>query len=294
MAEPDTLALTQAALQQRGLDRLDAQLLMLHVLGRSPTERGWLLAHDSDLLTPEQSRQLQTLAQRRLEGVPLAYLTGHKAFYGLDLQVNPHVLVPRPDTETLVDWALDVMSGKPARVLDLGTGSGAIALALKANAPTWDVSATDRSTQALEQARANAQGLQLQVHFYLGSWFEALPGDAPAFQLIVSNPPYIAAADPHLDALRFEPDQALTSGADGLDDLRRIIRGAPAHMLPGAWLLLEHGYDQAILVQQLLRAAGLEQVQSRADLGGHMRCSGGRKPAQPAPCCATRQTTRTP
>ena len=294
MAERPTLAQVQAAGQARGLDRLDAQLLLLHVLGRAPTERGWLLTHDGEALTPEQAEHWQTLAQRRIDGVPLAYLTGSKAFYGLDLQVSPDVLVPRPDTETLVDWALEVLHGQAARVLDLGTGSGAIALALKASAPALDVWATDRSAQALQQARTNAQRLQLEVQFCLGSWFDALPSDAPAFDLIVSNPPYIAVADPHLEALRFEPEQALTSGADGLDDLRRIIQGARPHLVPGAWLLLEHGYDQAEAVQQLLRAAGLEQVQSRADLAGHWRCTGARQPAHPAPGCITPTTSDLP
>ena len=277
MADTNTLAQAQVALQQRGLERLDAQLLLLHVLGRAPTQRGWLLTHDTDVLTPAQAEWLETLAQRRLAGVPLAYLTGHKAFYGLDLQVSPHVLVPRPDTETLVDWALVLLPEDSACVLDLGTGSGAIALALKAQRPALQIWAADRSAAALAQARTNAERLQLEVQFHLGSWFDALPEDAPLFDLIASNPPYIAAGDPHLDDLRFEPAQALSSGADGLDDLRSIIRAATPHLKPGGWLLLEHGYDQAEAVQALLHAAGLQQVQSRIDLGGHRRCSGARR-----------------
>ena len=275
---PATLAQALAELQQRGLDRLDAQLLLLHVLGQSPTQRGWLLAHDTDPLSPNCATTLNTLAQRRLAGEPLAYITGSKAFYGLELQVSPDVLVPRPDTETLVDWALEVLPGttKPApRVLDLGTGSGAIALALKATRPALAVWATDMSAAALTVAQANAQRLQLAVTFNQGPWLAALPAGTPRFDAIVSNPPYIAEHDPHLAALGFEPIQALTSGADGLDDLLQIISAAPAHLQPGGWLLLEHGYDQAAAVRQLLTQCGFGQVQSRCDLAGIERCSGG-------------------
>jgi release factor glutamine methyltransferase len=276
---PATLAQALADLQQRGLDRLDAQLLLLHVLGQSPTQRGWLLAHDTDVFSPTNAATLQALAQRRLAGEPLAYITGSKAFYGLELQVSPDVLVPRPDTETLVDWALEVLptTTSPApRVLDLGTGSGAIALALKATCPALDVWATDKSPAALAMAQANAQRLRLAVSFNQGPWLAALPADTPPFDCIVSNPPYIADQDPHLAALEFEPAQALTSGADGLDDLRQIISTAPAHLKADGWLLLEHGYDQAAAVRQLLTQNGFEQVQSRCDLAGIERCSGGR------------------
>lgn len=277
---PATLAQTLAELQQRGLDRLDAQLLLLHVLSQSPTQRGWLLAHDTDPLPASSAAKLQTLAQRRLAGEPLAYLTGSKAFYGLELRVNPDVLVPRPDTETLVDWALALLTSRtvanPAqRVLDLGTGSGAIALALKATHPALDVWATDMSLAALSVAQANAQRLQLAVAFHQGPWLAALPAGTPPFDVIVSNPPYITKQDPHLAALRFEPIQALTSGANGLDDLRQIISAAPAHLLSGGWLLLEHGYDQADAVRQLLTQSGFDHVQSRCDLAGIERCSGG-------------------
>jgi len=282
------------ALQSHGLDRLDAQLLLLHVLGISPTQRGWLLAHDTDVLPADSIPRLQTLAHRRAQGEPLAYLTGSKAFYGLDLQVTPDVLVPRPDTETLVDWALEVLADPkriqkatnpgvaaapaPPRALDLGTGSGAIALALKASLPYLQVCATDMSVATLAVAQANAQRLQLDVAFSRGAWLAALPLDAQPFDCIVSNPPYIAEHDPHLPALRFEPVQALTSGADGLDDLRQIIHGAPAHLVPGGWLLLEHGFDQATAVQQLLTQQGFTAVQSRLDLAGLARCTGGQKP----------------
>ena len=276
---PATLAQALAELQQRGLDRLDAQLLLLHVLGQTATQRGWLMAHDTDPLPPTNATTLNTLAQRRLAGEPLAYLTGYKAFFGLDLQVSPDVLVPRPDTETLVEWALEVLptTAKPApSVLDLGTGSGAIALALKATRPALAVWATDMSPVALAMAQANAKRLQLEVTFNQGPWLAALPAGTPPFDCIVSNPPYIADQDPHLAALGFEPIQALTSGTDGLDDLRQIISAAPAHLKADGWLLLEHGYDQADAVRQLLTHSGFDHVQSRCDLAGIERCSGGR------------------
>ncbi|NCP41592.1 MAG: peptide chain release factor N(5)-glutamine methyltransferase, partial [Rhodoferax sp.] len=253
---------TLTRLQNAGLDRLDAQLLLLHVLGQPPTRRGWLLAHDTDLLPDAHAATLNQLLQRRLAGEPLAYLTGYKEFFGLDLQVDARVLVPRPDTETLVHWALDVLalpSGaaraqQPARVLDLGTGSGAIALALKASLPTLHVVAVDLSADALAVAQSNAQRLQLDLRLGQGAWFAGLPDVSTKFDCIVSNPPYIAAQDPHLATLTHEPVQALTSGADGLDDLRHIIAHAPAHLRNNGWLLLEHGYDQAAAVRQLLQA----------------------------------------
>lgn len=263
-----------------GLDRLDAQLLLLHVLGKPAHDRAWLLAHDTDALSPAQRATFDTCVQRRAAGEPLAYITGHKEFYGLDLRVDARVLVPRPDTETLVDWALEVLAPATGQltdttVLDLGTGSGAIALALKATRPDLTVRAIDYSDDALAVARANAQRLNLDVQFQQGSW---LAGVAGKFQSIVSNPPYIAAQDEHLSALTHEPLQALASGDDGLDDLRQIITQAPACLLAGGWLLLEHGYDQAAAVRDLLRAAGFRHVQSRQDLSGIERCSGGQRP----------------
>lgn len=259
-----------------GLDRLDAQLLVLHVLGRSPHDRAWLLAHDTDLLPLQAQSGLDTLTVRRAAGEPLAYLTGHREFFGLDLCVDARVLDPRADTETLVEWALDVLPPVgPARVIDLGTGSGAVALALKATRPNLRVVAVDYSTDALTVARANAQRLQLDVQFQQGFWLSTITGQ---FDAIVSNPPYIAAQDPHLPALAHEPLRALASGDDGLDDIRHIVAQAPAHLQPGGWLLLEHGYDQAAAVRALLGAAGFAQVQSRADLGGIARCSGGQWP----------------
>jgi release factor glutamine methyltransferase len=272
------------AAQSHGLARLDAQLLLLHSLGRAVHERAWLLAHDTDALAPAMQASFDACVQRRAAGEPLAYITGHKEFFGLDLQVDSRVLVPRPDTETLVSWALEVLQSQsaarpPLSALDLGTGSGAIALALKASRPDLRVSALDDSEEALAVARANAQRLQLEVHFQQGSW---LDGVRDCFHLIVANPPYIAAQDPHLNALTHEPLQALTSGVDGLDDLRHLINHAPAHLHPAGWLLLEHGYDQAAAVRDLLTAAGLECVCSRHDLNGIERCSGGRLSATPS------------
>ena len=267
-------ALTTALAQ--GLARIDAQMLLLHTLGRASDDRAWLITHDTDTLDPAVQERFEALCQRRLAGEPVAYLTGTKAFYGLELQVDARVLDPRPDTETLVDWALEVLDGHPApRLLDLGTGSGAIALALQHQRPDASVLAVDASEDALAVARANATFLGLAVQFRHGQWMEGLEG---VFDAIVSNPPYIPAADPHLAALTHEPLQALASGADGLEDIRAIITQAPAHLAPGGWLLLEHGWDQAPAVCALLRSAGLEQVQGRKDLAGIVRCSGGRWP----------------
>jgi release factor glutamine methyltransferase len=275
-----TLTLAQALsnLQSKGLARLDAQLLLLHLLGLAEHQRGWLLAHDADPFPAELVAALNQLVVRRLAGEPLAYLTGKKEFYGLDLKVDARVLVPRPDTETLVDWALEALNVWPTRcpqVLDLGTGSGAIALALKASRPDWQVVAIDFSSDALEVARDNAQRLQLDVSFFQGAWFGGLTATSELFDCIVSNPPYIAAQDQHLADLTFEPKQALASGIDGLDDIRHIIQTAPKHLKPGAWLLLEHGYDQALAVRELLLASGFHSVQSRRDMAGIERCSGG-------------------
>jgi release factor glutamine methyltransferase len=257
-----------------GLDRLDAQLLVLHAMGRPAHDRAWLLAHDTDIVPAAAQTTLQAALVRRAAGEPLAYLTGHKEFFGLDLAVDSRVLVPRPDTETLVEWALQVLAPVPAAsVVDLGTGSGAIALALKATRPDLRVMAVDCSTEALAVAQANAQRLQLDVRFAQGFWLEPV---LDRFDAIVSNPPYIAAQDAHLAALTHEPLQALASGADGLDDIRHIITHAPQHLQSGGWLLLEHGYHQAAAVRSLLTGAGLRDVQSRCDLASIERCSGGR------------------
>jgi release factor glutamine methyltransferase len=214
------------------------------------------------------------LVQRILQGEPLAYLLGAKEFFGLPLSVDDRVLVPRADTETLVQWALDLLPEATAgqRVLDLGTGSGAIALSLARHRPQARVSAVDASVDALVVARTNATRLGLQVQFIQSSWLDAV---REPFDLMVSNPPYIAQDDPHLAALAHEPRAALVAGADGLQDLRQIISQSPAHLTPGGWLLLEHGYNQADAVRALLVQQGFDQVQSRHDLAGIERCSGG-------------------
>ena len=273
----------QDALRQAptaSLDRLDAQMLLLHALGRSPHDRAWLIAHDSDPLPPEAAARWQALQQRRRAGEPVAYLLGEKEFGGLTLQVDARVLVPRPDTEVLVDWALDALpkpgGAEPPRLLDLGTGSGAIALTVAARRPDAQISATDASADALAVAQANAQRLNLPVRFAQGAWLAAVPGER--FDVIASNPPYIAEGDHHLAALSHEPLTALTAGPDGLDDIRQIVAQAPGALRPGGWLLLEHGHDQAAAVRELLGTQGFEEVCSRTDLAGIERCSGGRWP----------------
>ena len=280
MPEALTCAQAIAAACGLGLDRLDAQWLLLHALGKQSSERAWLIAHDRDALSPEASERFCVLSQRRAGGEPLAYIVGQQAFFGLPLAVDPRVLIPRPDTETLVNWALDVLPAGRAKMLDLGTGSGAIALAIKHAHPTADVSAIDASADAVAVARSNAAALGLAVSIEVSRWFEQVDG---RFDVIVSNPPYVREGDPHLTALGHEPIQALTAGADGLSDLRQIIAAAPAHLQAGGWLLLEHGYDQADAVRQLLREQGFESVSSRDDLASIQRCTGGRWPHEAGP-----------
>ena len=265
-----------AAARGQRLDRLDAQLLLARVLQRP---REWLIAHDDAPLSAGQQQRFAADCARRAAGEPLAYLLGEREFHGLMLQVGPAVLVPRPDTETLVDWALELLADAPGTapaMADLGTGSGAIALALKHARPDARVCAVEISPAALAVARANGQRLGLDVQWLAGSWWQPLQGRR--FDLVSSNPPYIAAGDPHLPALRHEPLQALSPGGDGLSDLRHIIQAAPLHLQPGGWLLLEHGHDQAEAVRALLLQAGLTQVTTRRDLAGRPRCSGGRRP----------------
>jgi len=260
-----------------GIDRLDAQMVLGWILGRT---RSWLVAHDDAALDRAQADAVRAAFARRAAGEPLAYVIGRKEFHGLTLQVDRDVLVPRPDTEVLVDWALELLAGPLAvrlrpRVVDLGTGSGAIALAVKQAHPAAALVATDASAAALGVAGANAARLGLELAFASGSWWAALPGER--FDLVLGNPPYIAEGDPHLPALRHEPISALTSGGNGLDGLREIIVGAGEHLEPGGWLLLEHGHDQAESVHGLLELHGFAEIATRRDLGGQPRCTGGRR-----------------
>lgn len=259
-----------------GIDRLDAQLLLAAALGRP---RSWLLAHDDAVLTLPQQQRFAAHCERRARGEPVAYLLGEKAFHGLTLHVGPNVLVPRPDTETLVDWALELLHAGPPRpaVLDLGTGSGAIALAITHAHPEALVCATDISAAALAVARENGERLGLAIEWLSGDWWAPLADRR--FDLVLANPPYVAADDPHLADLAHEPRAALTPGGDGLSALRAISAQAGAHLRRGGWLLLEHGYDQSEAVQAMLSDAGLGAIKTRKDLAGRWRCTGGRRNA---------------
>ena len=270
-----TVAEALADAARQGVARLDAQLLLLHALGRPSGDRAWLFAHDGDTVPQGAATAFADACSRRLTGEPVAYLVGRKEFFGLDLHVDSRVLSPRPDTEVLVEWALAVLAGTPSpAVADLGTGSGAIALAIKHARPDAHVTAVDASPGALEVARTNADRHGLGIHCMHGHW---LRGIEQRFDLLVSNPPYVAEADPHLDALAHEPRMALAAGRDGLDDIREIVAEAPSHLAPGGWLLLEHGWDQAATVRALLAQAGFSDIASRPDLAGIERCSGGRR-----------------
>lgn len=263
--------------------RVDAQTLLRHALG---VTRAWLIAHADHALGSEEQARFDNLLQRRLRGEPVAYILGSREFYGLDFSVAPGVLIPRPDTETLVEAALQLipentLSSHPfstsGRVLDLGTGSGAIAIAIAVNRPDSTVTAVDQSEAAVAIARQNAEKLgATNLRLLQSDWFSALTGEC--FDFIVSNPPYIADADPHLSQgdLRFEPSSALASGTDGLDDIRRIVATAPAHLERGGWLLLEHGYDQAERVAGLLKEAGYTEIGHATDLAGIQRVTLGK------------------
>ena len=235
--------------------------------------RAGLIAWPERTLAPEESDRFANLLARRLSGEPIAHIRGRQAFWNQELRITPDTLIPRPETELLVEIALERLPAEaPLLIADAGTGSGAIALALAHARPDATVLAVDASADALAVARANAERLRLPVQFAQSDWFSAVPGP---FDLIVSNPPYIAERDPHLPALRHEPLAALVAGADGLRDLSTIAAAAPTHLVPGGWLLLEHGWDQAEAVQTLLRQAGFAHVSSRQDLAGQWRCTGG-------------------
>ncbi len=278
--------------QKHGIAKVDARILLLHTLGKPTADMAWLVSNDNNPVNAVQADAFGALCARRRAGEPVAYIVGYKEFYGLRLAVDQRVLDPRDDTETLVDWALALLPEpllpEPQKIVDLGTGSGAIALAIQSKRPSAQVHASDSSAEALAVARANATLHKLPVQFHQGSWLGAVAGQQ--FELIVSNPPYIAAADPHLAALTHEPLQALASGADGLDDIRQIIAQAPKHLHADGWLLLEHGYDQAAAVRDLLEKQGFSSVESRKDLAGVERCSGGQwapAPQQVTPSTAS-------
>jgi len=270
------LALRAAAARLPGPDaRHEAEQLLLHVLGR---DRAWLFAHGDDPLPASGAATLDAWLARRASGEPLAYLLGRRGFWTLDLQVSPATLIPRPETERLVELALERLpDDRPLRVADLGTGSGAIALALASERPLAQVVATDLSGDALRVAQANAEANRIaNVAFRQGSWLTPLAGEH--FDLIASNPPYIADGDPHLvqGDLRYEPPAALSSGADGLDAIREIVAMAPAYLLPGGWLLLEHGWNQGEAIRALLLAAGFVDVATETDIEQRDRVTLGR------------------
>lgn len=253
--------------------RRDAQVLLGHVLGKP---RVWLAAHRDDIVAAPEAAQFDALLAQRQAGVPVAYLVGAREFYGRRFRVTPDVLIPRPETELLVEEALaHLPRSAPRSVLDLGTGSGCIAVTIACERPPVKVIAVDASVRALEVARDNASTLVASVEFIESDWFTRLAGRR--FDLIVANPPYIASGDPHLSRgdLRFEPPAALAAGADGLDAIRRIVADAAGFLLRGGWLLFEHGYDQAPACKDLLRKAGFSSLLSGADLAGLPRLAGG-------------------
>ena len=251
-----------------GIGVADARLLLAEATGFSQAS---LLAFPEKEIPAEAEARFRDFTERRNKGEPVAYIVGHKEFYSLDLAVNPAVLIPRPETELLVDL---VLARKPASVLDLGTGSGAIALAIKRHLPAARVVASDASAAALEVAKRNATRLNLDIELRHGRWFDAVPGER--FEAIVANPPYVRTGDPHLAQLQYEPMLAIASGVDGLDAMRTVVKEAPNHLLPGGWLLVEHGMGQHDAVRELLEAAGLETTSNWPDLAGIPRVSGGK------------------
>jgi len=262
------------------LPRLEARILLAHASGRS---REWLVAHGDEAADVDATRAFTELARRRQAGEPIAYLTGTREFYGRAFKVSPRVLIPRPETELLVRQAL-ARAGSGARVLDLGTGSGAIAVSLACERADLRITATDRDDQALAVARRNAQRLAAEavaggrLQWRAGHWWAAVDA-ADAYDVVISNPPYVATGDPHLDRgdLRHEPRAALAAGADGLEALREIVAGAPSHLRPGGWLLLEHGHEQGDAVRALLEAAGFVETGTLCDAAGLPRVTIARK-----------------
>jgi release factor glutamine methyltransferase len=258
--------------------RRDAEIILGHCLGQS---RSWLYTWpEREVAAPQVDHYQRLLAQRR-DGQPVAYLVGQREFWSLPLKINHHTLIPRPETETLVSWALELALPADALVVDLGTGSGAIALALASERPDWHVTGLDASEEALAVARCNAANLGLQrVGFACSDWYRGVAGQR--FHLLVANPPYVDPVDPHLEQgdVRFEPRSALVAEQAGLADLAQLVTGAPAHLHPGGWLLLEHGFGQGEAVRTLLQQDGFEEIATRSDLAGMERISGGRMHAE--------------
>jgi len=254
----------------------DAQALLGHVLEK---ERTWLFTWSDKVVDEEHRNRFRELIAQRSQGVPVAHITGSRAFWTMQLQVNEHTLIPRPETEHLVEKALQLGDAdRNLQILDMGTGSGAIALAIASERPKWQITASDRSEAALQMARSNAHRLGLKnVNFAKSDWFAAIDGH---FDLIISNPPYVAEKDPHLSQgdLRFEPRGALASGIDGLDDIRRIVSDTHGYLRPGGWLLFEHGFEQATAAREILQQAGYTQIFTEQDLASHDRLSGGKLP----------------
>ena len=271
-AEPGTLGGALAWARGR-IAGLDARVLLTHVTGRSASA---LVAHPEVDIADDTWQRFAALVQRRQAGEPVAYLLGVREFYGREFEVTPDVLIPRSETELIIDLARDLFPAALPRALDLGTGSGALAVTLAAEWPACAVTAVDQSAATLAVAEANARRHGVTLTLHQSDWFSALPGEA-RFELIVANPPYVAAGDPHLTQgdVRFEPPRALASGADGLDDIRRIAAQVSGWLAPGGCVLVEHGYDQATAARELLAAGGLQRVRSWRDLAGIERVSGG-------------------
>lgn len=269
-----TVAAVLQVARSLGVDRLDAMRLLGRALDRP---REWLIAHDDEPVDGAVALRFERDLRQRAAGTPLAYLLGEKEFHGLMLEVRPAVLVPRPETELLVDWAIERLreAGPAPRGVDLGTGSGAIAAAMARACPAARLTATDASDDALAVAQRNFERLGVRIEVCRGSWWTPLAGRR--FELVVSNPPYVCADDPHLRALAAEPLAALVAGPDGLDALREIVAGAGAHLGEGGWLLLEHAFDQGEAVRSLLTSHGFEAVETRRDLAGLLRCTGARR-----------------
>lgn len=281
--ETDLASLVRAG-RQAGLDRLDAELLICSALG---IDRARVLTRPEHCPTPEQRRRIRELFELRSQGVPFAHLVGRQGFRELELEVTADVLIPRPETELLVEMTLEALDAGPRRIADMGTGSGAIALALASARPEWSLIATDRSTAALEVALRNARatGLERQVRMIKSDWYSGLDSSHLPLDAIVSNPPYVKRQDPDLsdDVARHEPELALISGEDGLDALRVLIAGAPSRLCQGGRLLVEHGFDQGEAVRELMRAAGLAGIETRFDLAGHPRVTRAHTPEPPKP-----------